>query len=271
MPAKCRLVVVGNCQAEVVHGGLQHESLNGRFEPVYHFVDLPPERHAQGISDLARCDIVLAQDISNWDQYPLRDHVPPGIEVIQFPCVRFASLWPFDSYNGMLDRAAAARPRPDSRPVYFDGMLARLRQKYPDPQERFERYRDLRIDGLVSFQRMHSFEEQRLRGVDARFGCRIGELILDQFRQERLFHSTVHPIARIYALVMEVVLQRLGIPQAFPVDSRMEMVEGVQVPVHPLIAKALGVTWCTADTTYVVGDRRLTWEQYTRWYIERFG
>jgi hypothetical protein len=265
------IVVVGNCQAEVVCRGLRAEMLGGRFAPIYHFVEIEPALHDQGKADLDDCHILLAQDIANWENYPLRFHIPPGLKMIRFPCIRFASLWPFDSYNGLVDRAAAACARSDPVPVYFDGLLGRLRREIPDKEQRFERYRSLEIDELINFRRAHAIEQHRLLAMDREFGCSIGQFILDEFRRQRLFHSTVQPNANLYAMLMEVVLRQLGIQRSFPVDPRMEMVEGTQVPVHPLVARALDVEWVGTDTTYAFEHGFLTWERYVRRYIERFG
>jgi hypothetical protein len=45
----------------------------------------------------------------------------------------------------------------------------------------------------------------------------------------------------------------------------------LQVPVHPKVAQALGVTWATESTKYLYSGEQITWETYVRRYIEHYG
>ena len=107
--------------------------------------------------------------------------------------------------------------------------------------------------------------------MDRQFDCSLGSFILETFRQRRLFHSTVQPNACLYAMLIEVVLKQMRIQWPFPIDNRMELVERIQVPIHPIVARTLGLEWVASETVHVFGDQLLTWEQYIRRYIDRFG
>ena len=157
------LVVVGNCQAEVVAEGLRHPIFSPFLSVKYQFVELPDCKREEGRRDLLECDTILVQDISNFDNYPLRTAIPTRVRTVRFPCLRLASPWPFDSQNGSGD--ARARAREDTPPMFthFDGLLGRLRAEIPDAEARYQAYRSLARDGVVNFQRMHQFEERRLR------------------------------------------------------------------------------------------------------------
>jgi hypothetical protein len=49
------------------------------------------------------------------------------------------------------------------------------------------------------------------------------------------------------------------------------MLREPQVPVHPRVAKDLGVRWADERTRYVMHGRELTWQSYIRSYIEHYG
>ena len=104
-----KLVIIGNCQSETLRQGfVRIEPLNRLFEVKYHFVQLPKNLHEFAARDLESCDIVMVQDIRLWDEFPLR--IPCGRgPIVRFPLVRFASPWPFDTWNGPGD------PRPMTR------------------------------------------------------------------------------------------------------------------------------------------------------------
>ena len=265
------LVVIGNCQAEMVTAGLRHPAFERRLASAYHFVELPRDAHEAARHDLAACDTVLVQDISNFDGYPLRAFIPERAEIVAFPCLRLASPWPFDSQNGPSD--AQARDCDAEPPVFthFDGLLARLRREVPDAEARYQAYCSLAVDGLVNFRRMHQFEERRLRGLDSRFDCTIGQFILDNFRTARLLCATGQPTPVLYRLLLQWLLPRLGIAGDYPDDGFLDAAATDEVPVHPAVARGLGMSWADEETAYRFHGGQIRWEGYVRRYIEHFG
>jgi hypothetical protein len=49
------------------------------------------------------------------------------------------------------------------------------------------------------------------------------------------------------------------------------MLREPQVPVHPRVAKDLGVRWADERTRYLVHGRDVTWQSYIHSYIEHYG
>ena len=45
----------------------------------------------------------------------------------------------------------------------------------------------------------------------------------------------------------------------------------LQVPVHPMVARILGVVWADENTRYRWGAEQVTWESYVRSYIRHYG
>jgi hypothetical protein len=265
-----KAIIVGNCQAEFVARGLGHDSLNGRLDVKYHYVHLEDALQEQAQRDLEKADLLLFQEVSDWEKYPLRQHIPSSIETIGFPCLWFASLWPFDGGSGQTDRLAEAVKENETF-THFDGLLGRLREKFPDKESRFAAYAALDFPGIINFHRLHNYEARRLANMDKKFNCAIGQFIVDEFRGQHLFHAPNRPNSVLYARLIQYILDRLSIPATFQRDARMDEANPIQVPVHPKVAQALEVVWVDTQTRYTFRDQSLTWEEYVRKYIDHYG
>jgi hypothetical protein len=267
-----RIVIVGNCQAESVHLALSRApELNRRFLAKYHFVRLPAHLHEAARRDLEDCGALLIQEIHDWEDYPLREAIRDGTEIIRFPLLRLVSLWPFDHYNGPRDREAYEREWPNLTFEYQDGLLGRLRREIPDPEARFAAYRSLAVDDLIDLERLHRFEARRLLAMDAQFGCAIGRYILENFRKRQLFYTTNHPNGHVLAMLVDHLLAQLGAGERCPPLSGLDEMRRSQIPVHPMVAQRLGVEWANERTRYFYGGERITWETYIRRYIAHYG
>lgn len=268
-----KLVIIGNCQSETLRQGFARiEALNRLFDVRYHFIQLPKNLHEFAARDLETCDTVLIQDIRLWDEFPLRDHVRPGADSVRFPLVRFASPWPFDSWNGPGDREAYDREAPNLTFPYLDGLLGRLRQEIPDREARFQTYRSLDLPGVVNYRRLHELEERRLAGMDRKFDFAIGAFILENFRTRRIFHTTVRPNWQVFSLLVQSVARSLGVTAPISLDETYDtMLRNPQVPVHPKVARDLGMRWADERTRYLNRGIEMTWESYVRDYIEHYG
>jgi hypothetical protein len=268
-----RVVIIGNCQSETLRQGFaQLEVLNRRFEAKYHFVQLQQNQRDFVARDLEQCDILLVQDLRDWDRFPLRDCVPATAEIIRFPLVGFASPWPFDGWNGPNDRAAHEQEAPNLTFSYLDGLLGRLRKEIPDKEARFHAYRALEWPGIVNYRRLHQIEERRLAAADKQFGIAIGDFILANFQKRRLFHTTVRPNWQVFNLLLQYVVKSVSVTEPVSLNERYDvMLREPQVPVHPRVARDLGVRWADDRTRYLAHGREVSWENYVRSYIEHYG
>ncbi|MFL5264990.1 MAG: WcbI family polysaccharide biosynthesis putative acetyltransferase, partial [Stellaceae bacterium] len=211
-PNRAKVLIVGNCQAQTLHEALARSSeLNSRLDARYHFVALQQDLHEPGRAELEGCDILLVQDIRDWENYPLRPYVRENVRLIKFPLLHFASLWPFDHYNGPGDKEAYEREWPNLTFLYHDGLLARLRKEIPDREQRLRAYRTLSVDGILNYVRLHDFEKRRLMAMDQQFAFNIGRYILDNFQRRRLFYTTNHPNGRVIGMLMQYLLRHIGI------------------------------------------------------------
>ena len=277
-PERCRIVMIGNCQTETLRQGFARiDVLNKLFDVKYHFVHLP-EKHLREFAakDIETCDILLVQDNRMWDEFPLRDCLRPGADVRKFPLIRFASLWPFDAWNGPGDRQAHDREAPNLTFPYLDGLLGRLRQEIPDKNARFDAYRALglpgSLPGVINYRRLHQIEHRRLADMDKQFGISIGSFILENFQNRRIFHTTVQPNWEVFSLLMKFVAKLVGVSEPISLSKGIDAgLRNPQVPIHPKVARDLGVKWADENTRYLDHGRQITWERYIRSYIDHYG
>ena len=107
--------------------------------------------------------------------------------------------------------------------------------------------------------------------MDKQFGFDIGQYILDNFQKKRLFYTTNHPNGQIFAMLMQHLLKHLEIDEIYRPIASLDHLKRLQVPVHPKVARALGVKWASENTKYLYGGEQITWETYVRRYIEHYG
>jgi hypothetical protein len=188
-----------------------------------------------------------------------------------FPCIRFASPWPFDGCNGPTDPDAVAQEAPNFTFTYLDGLLARLRREIPDTERRFAAYRSLDFAGVPNYARAHQFETRRILALDRKYDCRIGAFMLDGCRSEQLFYTTNHPNRQIFEMMLAHIMRGLAVRGTIPRVDALDQLHTIQVPVHPLVAEALEMRWVTPDRKYRFRQEELTWEEYVRRYIAHYG
>lgn len=270
--ARKQIVIFGNCQGNLLAEALRyHSGFTRHFSVKHHYMELPANLHEQGRRDLEECDLLLVQDIKEWEQYPLRADVPSDLPTLRYPCVRFASPWPFDAFNGPDDKLARNFDFPNFEFTYFDGLLGRLRRQIPDPEARFRAYESLDIGRVIDFRRLHQFEQARLEEMDRKFDAGIGAYILESFRTRQPFYTTAHPNGRIMKMLVRQVARELGLSLRFWLPGSLDSLRRLQVPIHPKVASALGIRWANAHHKYLVRGELVTWEAYFRKYIAYYG
>lgn len=269
-----KLVLIGNCQCSVLAQAFrQTGSLNRHYLTKYHFVQLLPNLYEFARRDIEDCDVLLVQDIELWNHFPLRDCIRPGADIVKFPLIRFASLWPFDAWNGPGDREAFFAEAPNHTFPFLDGLLARLRHDIPDKEARFQAYRALEGIGVINYKRIHALEERRILKIDRQYDCRIGEFTLENFRMRQIFHTTVRPNWQGFNLLIRMILRAIGVRD--PIDALSQSADAMlripQVPVHPKVAADLGVRWADELIRYQAFGQEMNWETYIRRYIDHYG
>ena len=133
-------------------------------------------------------------------------------------------------------------------------------------------YRALDRPGIVNYRRLHELELRRLAAIDEKFGCTIGDFTAGNFRSRRIFHTTVRPNWQVLGLLLGYVARLVGVrePVAVPASADAGL-RNPQIPVHPRVARELGVGWADERTLYLYRGRPTTWEAYVRSYIAHYG
>jgi hypothetical protein len=231
--------------------------------------------------EIAESSLIILQDLNSLQEYPFKflseDLKPPSL---LFPSLAFAPLWPFSTeFSGrdeVAEKLCAARNR--SGLVYFDYLLGSLRC-VTDKNVRYSSYRYLRDEEgsdvekrirIRNFERILDLECSRLIKLDANYGLSIGRYIIDNFRDQRLFHTIGHPTVELVHVLVTQLMEKVGVSSSLS-RPLIDSLAYYQLPVHPVVAETLRVNWVTPDMTYIVLGENLTFEGYTRRYIDEFG
>ena len=264
------VVVVGNCIAEAIVDGLTASRAAARFR----FAIIPI--HLQALHDpgsvglLAEASHVFVQQFDDIDMSAVDTLIAPGCAVHKFPSFALHSLWPFDTANGYCDDIAQTMPQDRIR--HFDGALAALRQLEPDKKKRIARYRDLDFPLAAKIDAVAKTQARFLQLMDERAGSSIGRFIERHQRDRQLFHSTHHPTDLVFHELCEECLSRLGAKDTIVLRPEANGWRDWSVPVHPAIARRLGVVWAHEATRYryfSLGD--ITWKDWVEAYVDTFG
>ena len=95
---------------------------------------------------------------------------------------------------------------------------------------------------------------------------------MENFQNRRLFHTTVRPNWEVFNLLMQFVARLVGVAEPISLPESLDAsLRNPQVPVHPKVARDLGVKWADERTHYLNRGRQVTWEGYIRSYIEHYG
>lgn len=267
-----RLIVYGNCQSAAIYEVLRRiPAVTERWEVVHHELWASAEVLARNVAQFDDCEVLLQQDVRNWRTHPRADSLAPQTQVVRFPFCYFAALWPFDGHQNGNDPGW----RFDEGELKFgftDALLGRLRAETPDPVARLARYRALDVADAPDIARYAEFESARLLREDKRLGFTLGRFIVDTYRTARLFHAITHPSRALLVRMTQEILAKLDI-DADGIDALvLDYLSYFQVPIHPLVARALALEWVDDATTYNFNHvEQLTWEEYVTRYIRVYG
>lgn len=268
------IVIYGNCQAAAVAKALKSlPHVSSRFEVHHHFVS--NKEPSQGVWEdhIRRSHAIVVQNVADWDGYPFKDCLPAETIRVDVPFIYLASLWPFDCMQNPADEVAnMLRPQnQDWDFAYQDSILARLRNEIARPEERYRAYVEMSYPGAISLKRYHDIEACRLLNSDKKLGLNVGSFVINNFQTQRLFHTITHPAPALMEVLVGEILQKLMIPFNPSALSMNDDFAYYQVPVHPKVISDLNIEWANETSKYQFYDRRLTFGEYFKKYIEVYG
>jgi hypothetical protein len=264
------VAIIGACLAETLARGLTRSPvLAGAFRFVAVPLHITPLTDPDVQATLAGASHIFVQ--SNISEIALIRAQAPSAQIVLFPDIVMRSLWPFDASSGYRD---AAIPEPVTTGIirHADGVLARLRDVEPDPVRRFELYRALAFEEAQTIERLATVQARFLDQIDEETEAGLGAFITAEFRSRPLFYNSTHPSGAVFQALGAFVWRKLDMAGRPPVFTGMDDWKAWSVPVHPGVAKRLGVTWATERTRYhydTLGE--VTWEEWVRAYIDQCG
>jgi hypothetical protein len=264
------LIVYGGCQAHEIGRILEGSaSVAARCEVLVHRVAGQPTDAGAWPDQAATAEYVFVQDIPEAAAYQQRCLARSPARVIRYPFLTLPGLWPFDSAKGVVDPVATALQKTGTG----------VGRHIPDPDERFEVYRTLSaprhpaVAAYLARLDLRAYFAQslaKLRRQDAEFELGVGAAIESQIRLIPLFHTVTHPAAGLLRRLAGELMAKIGVS----LEAQSDVSDGLaafQVPVHPLVARAAGIAWAQQGRGWAFHTTQLTFEQYYRQYIAKFG
>ncbi|MBR0645965.1 WcbI family polysaccharide biosynthesis putative acetyltransferase [Plastoroseomonas hellenica] len=275
-----RVLVYGNCQSPYLARLLSGiEGLNDD----YQFVYVP--NHAAPGEDIAElpdwCFENVALLIEQHDDraaVPVREHMrsrlKAGCRKITHPTFLLASLWPFECPD------PRSRPEADllwGRYPHGDMIGLKVAEMGLHGDAAVDAYLSLSArkmpDLMVRLQR----DVDRMRHYDRCCDIALADYVLDRFRREHTFwtwgHTATAPLAeltqRLWAAAQPVIggnaqEAERGIGR---IASQFDGIGELQLPIHPMVAAALDLTFWSPDKRYRWYGQRWTFHEYIAHYI----
>lgn len=268
-----RVVFIGNCNAfDLASAFSEIEGLKDHLEFQHVALHVTPVPTPEVRQMLDTADTVFVQGIAEAEKFRV-DFVPNSVRCIGYPNLMRRAFWPFDIFVYGKDKIAEDEAAKAGHIRFPDGLLGRLRSEIPNPEERFEAYRDLNVGGInKNFIRLLEMEDDMLMQIDSLYGSKLGHFVRDSAKTDQLFHWVGHPSGLLYAALMSYCCDMLKILNVTPQPSKLDGWSAMQVPIHPRVADQLQLEWAPHNRVYrytPFGD--VTWEQYVKNYIEILG
>ncbi|WP_022662579.1 WcbI family polysaccharide biosynthesis putative acetyltransferase [Paucidesulfovibrio longus] len=269
MPQRC--VIYGNCQGTALDIFLRFSPEFARlFTPCVHS---NWQQTPFPLEQLEDCALFLYQPTKDRgglapSTEAMLDALPPHCVRVAFPYVYFNGYWPFHTDSPHTD---VGRAFPKERHYYADSVLDKLAAT-PLPVERI-----LNIYRNLDFEEEHPAAE-RLRETlriqrerEERTDIKSADLIEAAYRTEHIFLTVRHPSNTMYLRTSNRLLRLLGLP-LLPDRVAVAAPSPYNVPyahpIHPGLARVLGLEFVTDRTRYNLWGDWFDYEAYLRDYIE---
>ncbi len=263
--AKPTLVVSGNCQARVIWQALAESAeVKADYRPVYVRNFRKGDQGEARPEDLRDCALLLEQIAHKAPEMPGKESLPPHNRLIRYPILWLGSLWPLHSDG---PRKASAASRQDDANPYGDRLILDLLDEGLGSDEAVRRWLETDVPALVDLDRLHEILEQKARLLDTRADVKLGGLVQDGFREQRLFVSRNHFSKAMFQQTLELVFAEIGLPAPeLDLAKALRGMGDFEVPIHPSVAAHFGLRWWSADMSFAYNGKPLGMEAYLRRY-----
>lgn len=264
-------IVFGNCQADALSLTLskvadQIKGLHVLYLPSY---EKPGGWTPLSEDDVAKCDVLFEQH--DPQQFPLQHLLPSSCQRVKFPSLDFNLLWPLGCVNPY------NRPEPPNFPqgrYTYGNYLVVHGIEVGRPREDILQslLSDSWEDSWPNLDRLLAIERARLSARDAQCAVKMAPVILDGFRDRRLFWTVNHPTNALFAELCTRLLATAFDPaevENVSVDAVLagigtkDLLGIVGVPIHPHVAQHFGLAWYSRDDRLPFYDEApKTYEEY---------
>ena len=276
--AKPSILIYGNCQGEhIAHVAQYLPGLREKFNIKVIMLHLVTERDWETRFNEAFFDDVQVV----WNQVEsgeptahrriLESRIPPGCQVVTYPPLIVLCLWPF----------SGADPRQAVRTEVFypwpDSIAASLAEEDLPDDALFERYMQISSEKMPNLERRLRIDATRGRVADALADIKLWDWVEENFRTRRLFHTSSHLSGIPVGHLLKALLDRTeGLNAADRLRARLETdfllrhyrgQDVEMVPIHPLVAEGLGLTWYDPDQRHRWHGHEWTYREYILKYI----
>lgn len=271
--------------AILVHGNCQAGALNTIAQAIPRLRDQVTFKHVvwyarEGVD----WDVVYRPDFMSdirvvWEQVttgPIAEHttemyrrLADGCQIIRFPPLWMTTIWPFIGGDPRMANSA--------RYIWSDSIAVQLVKEDLTDDELYAKYMRLSTDRMPDLDRRLRRDLQHWRANDAVSDIKLADYVLERFRRKRLFYTAGHVAAAPLRQILRALIDRTEIIN--PVD-RMEASleldvllrhhgghEYQMVPIHPLVAKRLGLEYYDPDERYRYHAYDWTHKEYILNYI----
>lgn len=249
------IILYGNCQAHLLCQCLQnipglgrHYQIKGYLDFVYpgtQAMECPPQE------TLDRCELLIVQmQLTRPDPEYASMLASRGTKIVRFPTTGCPPLWPQECPD---HRNKSEAHYPFGRYPCGDRVLLDLMEKEKSDDRIAEEYLATDLASLFNLPRLGDYWRHVLATLDDRSDIKVKAFIESRLQHCRLFYSRNHPSpATVYYLLRGIIRHAWG--DGVP-DSHLEFAAGepmnqYMAPVHPSVARALGLKWCGDDTLH---------------------
>lgn len=273
------LIFFGNCQAEVMAGHLKafYPPLSDAYEIVY-----VPSYSKPGVTDntlpspeeLASCAFLIEQRTPHV-RFPEYARIS-NARIVTFPSLDLNVLWPLHAPE---PRNAPRPSLPHGPNPYGDRIINKIVKEGLSGEKGWAAYVSQSEAAISNVSRLLEIERQRWELMERDLSVTMSDVIFGTFTERRIYSTYNHPSIGIISELATRILVRAGLVDGASEDeirSRMNALfvapfgEELQAPVHPKVARELGLSWWTQDLIYNWHGKRLKYETFIRRQIDWF-
>ncbi|SDT93722.1 Methyltransferase domain-containing protein [Pseudomonas pohangensis] len=274
------IILYGNCQTTFLASQLAatDSSPNGRTYACVLNHQIPGQMRVLPTAEqLGRCILYLEQYDSE-EHLPVRDMLRQAIPMdcprLIFPTFMMFCLWPFDCVETRMQQ------EPDfvwGRYPYGDAIGLEVAASGLQSERATRVYMQLSTERMPDLQQRLQCDIERIRRHDKACDVIIGDYVLDNFRRKHVFWTTGHVSSeaigvlgkRLYQAALPILGGELSAGLA-RIEAELATFPGmgsVQVPIHPLVAQALELEYCSPGFRFNWYNNLWSFEEYLPRYL----